>query len=167
VIVHAQTARDDQLDRMRALGVIPSFFVLHTYYWGDRHREIFLGPERAERISPTGSALDRGIRFTLHADTPVVPMEPLRIVWSAVNRRTTSGAVLGEEQRIGAWEALRGVTIDAARQHFEDEIKGSLEPGKLADLVILDRSPLDDPTSLDEIQVLETIVGGRTVYRRP
>jgi hypothetical protein len=165
VIVHAQTAREDQLDRMAALGAIPSFFVLHTYYWGDRHRDRFLGPERAARISPTASAARRGIRFTLHADTPVVPMEPLRIVWSAVNRTTTSGATLGADQRIDAMRALRAVTIDAAYQGFQEADRGSLEPGKLADLVILDRSPLDDPASIDRIRVLETIVGGRSAYR--
>jgi hypothetical protein len=167
IVVHAQTAREDQLDRMAALGVIPSFFVLHTYYWGDRHRERFLGPERAARISPTASAARRGIPFTLHADTPVVPMEPLRIVWSAVNRTTTSGAVLGAEQRIDVLRALRGVTIDAAHQHFQEGDRGSIEVGKLADLVLLDRSPLDDPATLDRIRVVETIVGGRSRYRAP
>jgi hypothetical protein len=165
VIVHAQTARDDQLDRMRELGAIPSFFVLHTFYWGDRHREIFLGPGRAARISPLASARARGLPFTIHCDTPVVPMEPLRLVWSAVNRITTSGAVLGTAERIEPMQALRAVTIDAAYQHFEEETKGSLEPGKLADLVILDRSPLEDPATIDRIRVLETIVGGRSVYR--
>jgi len=167
VIVHAQTAREDQLDRMAALGVIPSFFVLHTFYWGDRHRDVFLGPERAARISPAASAARRGIPFTLHADTPVVPMEPLRIVWSAVNRRTTSGAALGGEQRIDVLRALRGVTIDAAHQHFQEGDRGSLEVGKLADLVVLDRSPLEDPTAIDRLRVVETIVGGRTVYKLP
>jgi len=165
ILVHAQMARDDQLDRMKRLGVIPSFFVLHTYYWGDRHRDVFLGPERAARISPTRSAEERGLRFTLHADTPVVPLEPLRILWAAVNRRTTSGAELGPEQRIGVQRALRAVTADAAWQHFEEATKGSLEPGKLADLVILSRSPLDDPAHLDRIRVLETIVAGSSVWR--
>ncbi len=165
VIVHAQMARDDQLDRMAGLGAIPSFFVLHTYYWGDRHRDIFMGPERAARMSPTRSAEERGLRFTLHADTPVVPMEPLRVVWAAVNRRSASGAPIGEAQRIGVVRALRGVTLDAARQHFEEADKGSLEKGKLADLVVLDRSPLDDPAGIDRIRVLETWVGGRRVWR--
>ena len=165
VIVHAQTAREDQLDRMAALGAIPSFFVLHTWYWGDRHYERFLGPERASRISPAASAARRGIPFTLHADTPVVPMEPLRIVWSAVNRRTTGGRVLGPEQRITPLQALRAVTIDAAREQFLEGDRGSLEPGKLADLVILDRSPLDDPEGIDRIRVVETVVGGESVYR--
>ena len=97
VVIHAQMARDDQLDRMAKLGVIPSFFSLHTYYWGDRHREIFMGPERAARMSPARSAMDRGLRFTIHTDSPVVPMEPLRLVWAAVNRRSTSGAAIGED----------------------------------------------------------------------
>jgi hypothetical protein len=167
VVIHAQMAREDQLDRMKALGVIPSFFSLHTYYWGDRHREVFMGPERAARMSPARSALDRGLRFTLHCDSPVVPMEPLRLVWAAVNRRSTSGASIGDAQRIPPLAALRAVTIDAAWQHFEEHEKGSLEPGKLADLVILSESPLEHPDRIDRIRVLETILGGRVVYREP
>jgi predicted amidohydrolase YtcJ len=164
VVIHAQMARDDQLDRMVVLGVIPSFFSLHTYYWGDRHREIFMGPERAARMSPARSAHERGLRFTIHTDCPVTPMEPLRLVWAAVNRRSSSGASIGDAERIDPMQALRAVTIDAAYQHFEEEEKGSLEPGKLADMVILERSPLEDPEHIDEIRVCETIVGGRTVY---
>jgi predicted amidohydrolase YtcJ len=165
IIVHAQMAREDQLDRMATLGVIPSFFSLHTYYWGDRHRDRFMGPERAARMSPAHSAVQRGLRFTIHCDSPVVPMEPLRLVWAAVNRRSTSGAPIGPEQRITPLQALRAVTIDAAYQNFEEDEKGSLEPGKLADLVILSRSPLDDPEHIDAIEVLETVVGGRSVFR--
>jgi hypothetical protein len=126
-----------------------------------------MGPERAARMSPAAGARDRGIRFTIHADTPVVPMEPLRLVWSAVNRKTRSGFVVGPEQRITPMQALRAVTIDAAYQHFEEEDKGSLESGKLADLVILSRSPLDDPATIDQIEVVETIIGGRSEYRAP
>lgn len=166
VIIHAQMAREDQLDRMAALGAIPSFFVLHTYYWGDRHRDVFMGPDRAARMSPTRSALDRGIPATLHADSPVVPMEPLRIVWSAVNRISTGGDVIGEAQRVTPMEALAGVTINAARQHFEADKKGSLEVGKLADLVILSSSPLDDPDHIDRIEVVETIIDGNTAYHQ-
>ncbi len=165
VVIHAQMAREDQLDRMKILGVIPSFFALHVYYWGDRHRDIFMGPERAARMSPSRSAVERGMRFTIHCDSPVVPMEPLRLVWAAVNRRSASGASIGPEQRITPMQALRAVTIEAAYQHFEDDVKGSLEPGKLADLVILSRSPLEDPERIDTIDVLETIVGGETVWR--
>ncbi len=166
VIIHAQMTTPDQLKRMAKLRAIPSFFVLHTYYWGDRHRDRFLGPERADRISPTKTAQDEGVRFTIHCDSPVVPMEPLRLVWSAVNRRTTSGDVLGAGERIDVASALRAVTIDAAYQHFEEADKGSLEPGKLADLAVLDRSPLATPPAvIDSIRVLETIVGGETVWR--
>jgi predicted amidohydrolase YtcJ len=166
IVIHAQMARDDQLDRMRALGVIPSFFSLHTFYWGDRHRTIFMGPERAARMSPARSALERGVRFTIHCDTPVVPMEPLRLVWAAVNRRTRSDFVVGEAERLTPLEALRAVTIDAAFQHFEEERKGSLEPGKLADLVVLSRSPLEEVETIDRIQVMETVIGGRSRWRR-
>jgi hypothetical protein len=166
IIIHAQMTRPDQLDRMKQLRAIPSFFVLHTYYWGDRHRERFLGPERAARISPTHTAQQKGVRFTLHCDTPVVPMEPLRLVWAAVNRRTTSGQELGPEERIDVNSALRAVTIDAAFQHFEEDLKGSLEPGKLADLVILGRSPLAIPEEeIADVPVLETIIGGKSVFR--
>lgn len=166
IVIHAQMTRDDQLDRMKRLGVLPSFFSLHTFYWGDRHRRIFMGPERAARMSPAKSAQARGVRFTIHCDTPVVPMEPLRLVWAAVNRKTRSDFTLGEAERISPMQALAAVTIDAAWQHFEEDVKGSLEPGKLADFVILSRSPLDDPETIDEIEVIETVIGGRTEYRR-
>ena len=165
VIVHSQMAREDQLDRMAKLGVIPSFFSLHTYYWGDRHRDIFMGPERARRISPARSAQDRGMHFTIHCDTPVVPQTPLLLVWAAVNRRTVNGAELGPEQCISAARALRAATIEGAYQSFEDEIKGSLEPGKLADMMILSGDPLADPGAIRELVVEETIIGGKTVYR--
>ncbi len=167
VLIHAQTARRDQVQRMAELGMIPSFFSLHTWYWGDRHREVFLGASRARRISPAADAVAAGVPFTIHCDTPVVPMEPLRLVWAAVNRRTQSGRVLGSEQRISVMDGLRAVTTNAAHQNFEEHLKGSLEPGKLADLVILDRSPLDDPATIDTIRVEQTIISGRTVYVSP
>ena len=167
IVIHAQMARDDQLDAMKEMGLIPSFFNLHTYYWGDRHWDIFMGPERAARMSPTASAVDRGLVYTLHADTPVVPMEPLRVVWSAVNRISSGGRVIGEAQRISVIEALKGITLYAAYQAFEEKDKGTIEVGKLADLVVLDRNPLDvPPLDLDDLTVIRTIVGGRTVYRR-
>ncbi len=165
IIVHSQMAREDQLDRMAKLGAIPSFFSLHCYYWGDRHRDIFMGPERAARISPARSAQDRGLHYTIHCDTPVVPMTPLLLAWAAVNRQTVNGASLGPEQCITPAQALRAVTIEGAYQSFEEDLKGSLEPGKLADLVILSANPLDDPENIRELRVEETIIGGKTVYR--
>ncbi|WP_432470424.1 amidohydrolase [Amphritea sp. HPY] len=165
VLIHTQMAREDQLDRMSELGIIPSFFELHTYYWGDRHSDIFMGPERAARMSPTRSAVQRGIRFTLHADTPVVPMDPMLMIWSAVSRTSTSGRVIGAEQTITPLQALRATTIDAAYQNFEEKVKGSVEVGKLADFAILSSNPLTvKPGTIKDIQVLETIVGDKRVY---
>jgi hypothetical protein len=164
-IEHCQTPREDQLDRMKELGVTPSFFVGHVYYWGDRHRDIFLGPERGARISPLASALRRGIRFTLHDDTPVTPVNPLMSVWAAVNRNTRDGKLLGPEQRISVMQALRAVTSDAAWQNFQEREAGSIEIGKRADFVVLDRNPLTiPPADIRDIRVLETIVGGEPVF---
>lgn len=166
-IEHCQMAREDQLDAMKAIGITPSFFVGHVYYWGDRHRDIFMGPRRAARISPLRSSVTRGIRFTVHDDTPVTPVNPLQLVWAGVNRLTKSNRVLGPHQRVNVREALRAVTIDAAWQNFEENIKGSIEKGKLADFVILAENPLTvRRATIKDIAVIETVVGGRTVYRR-
>lgn len=164
-LIHGQTLREDQLDKIRELGVTISFFSFHVYVWGDQHRDIFLGPERAARISPACSAARRGIPFTLHNDTPVTPMRPFPLMWSAVCRRTASGKTLGEEQRITPLQALRAHTIDAAWQVFlEDEI-GSVEPGKRADFAVLDNNPITaPPDSLRDMRVLETMRDGKTVF---
>ncbi|PKQ01518.1 MAG: amidohydrolase, partial [Alphaproteobacteria bacterium HGW-Alphaproteobacteria-12] len=165
-VIHAQTLREDQLDRMRQLGVMPSYFVSHTFYWGDWHRDSVLGPERGARISPLRSTIDRGMRYTLHNDSPVVPSDCRMLLWTATNRKTRSGKVLGEEQRITAHEALRGITIDAAYQHFEDGTKGSIEEGKLADFVILEEDPEAIGTdALRDLAITETIKRGETIYR--
>ncbi|SVA40928.1 uncharacterized protein METZ01_LOCUS93782 [marine metagenome] len=167
-IEHCQMVRRDQLDAIAELNLSPSFFVGHVYYWGDRHRDIFMGPDRAAGISALRSSIDRGIRFTVHDDTPVTPVNPLQLVWVGVNRLTKSNQVLGPDERITPLEALRTVTIDAAWQNFEEGIKGSIAPGKLADFVVLSDNPLTvDPTEIRDITVLETIVGGKTVYERP
>lgn len=151
-IEHCQTPREDQLDAMKDLGVTPSFFNGHVYYWGDRHRDIFLGPQRAARISPLKSAMDRGIRFTLHNDTPVTPVNPLLLVQTAVTRMTRGGSVLGPDQRIPLMQALRAVTIDAAWQNFEEKERGSIEPGKFADLIILNGKEFDPGQSITIVQ---------------
>lgn len=164
IIVHAQMSREDQLDKMKALGVTPTFFVAHTYYWGDRHRDIFMGPERAARMSPTASALAKGLPFTIHLDTPVVPMKPMLLVWTAVNRLSSSGAVIGAEQRISVEQALRAVTIDAAWQIHQEKNRGSIEAGKLADLVVLASDPRQQPETLKDIPVMRTVIGGITTF---
>lgn len=166
VMIHAQTVREDQLDRMATLGITPSFFVGHTFYWGDWHREETLGPVRADRISPTRSALDRGLAFTLHTDTPVVPPDMLRTLWSATTRRSRSGDILGPTQRLTTREALAAITLNAARQQGDAALKGSIEVGKQADFVVLSADPLAaDPENLRELKVLETISRGRSVWR--
>lgn len=165
-IEHAQMAREDQLDDMKELGITPSFYVSHTYFWGDQHWETFMGPERAARMSPLKSATKRGIKFSIHLDTPVTPMSPLQGVWSAVNRTTRSGEVVGPEQRVTPMQALRAVTIDAAWQNFEEDIKGSIEQGKYADFVILEKNPLSvDTAKIKDIKILETIINGKSVYK--
>uniref|UniRef100_UPI0035668CF6 amidohydrolase family protein n=1 Tax=Spongiibacter sp. TaxID=2024860 RepID=UPI0035668CF6 len=151
---------------MKALGMTPSFFVAHTFFWGDRHRDQFLGPERAARISPLRDALERELPFSIHLDSPVVPMDIGRLLWSAVTRQTRSGQVLGEDQRLSIMQALRAVTIDAAWQSFEEQRLGSLEPGKLADLVLLDRDPLLGPEQLLNFKVDQLWIGGRCYYQR-
>jgi predicted amidohydrolase YtcJ len=166
ILIHSQMARADQVARMKALGVTPSFFSAHTWYWGDRHRDIFMGPERAANMSPAKWAQENGIRFSSHLDTPVTPMLPLQAVWSMVHRISSGGDVIGPEQRIGVMDALRAVTIDAAWQVFREDEVGSLEPGKLADLVVLSGNPLDDPMNMRDLAVERTIVGGVTIYRR-
>jgi predicted amidohydrolase YtcJ len=166
IIVHAQTMREDQLDAAAELGMSPTFFPGHIYYWGDRHRDIFLGPDRAARINPLRSALDRGIVFTGHHDAPVTPADMLVPIWAAVNRVTANGEVLGPEQRIPAIEAIRAATINGAYQLFEEGTKGSIEVGKLADFVVLSDNPLEiDPMTIKDIQVVETIKEGRTIFK--
>jgi predicted amidohydrolase YtcJ len=164
-LVHGQTLRDDQLDRMERLGVSVSLFSAHVYFWGDKHRDVFLGPERAARIDPARSALDRGIRITIHNDAPVTPTRPLHLMWCAVARETSSGQILGPEQQITPEEALRAHTIDAAWQVFQEHERGSIEPGKRADFTILSGDPLTTGKPLKDVRVLETIIRGTSEWR--
>lgn len=165
VMIHCQTVRDDQLDRMAEAEMIASIFVGHVYYWGDVHMKN-LGEARGERISPARNALDRGIKVNFHQDTPVTKPNMLHTIWCAVNRLSRAGKEIGTAQKISVYEALRAVTIDAAYQYFEEETKGSIAVGKRADLVILDDNPLAvEPMRIKDIKVLETIKDGKVLYR--
>lgn len=166
VMIHCQTVRNDQLDRMAELGMIASVFVGHVWYWGDIHMKNF-GNERGNHISPVKDALDRGVVVNFHQDTPVTKPNMLHSVWCAVNRISRSGEVIGADQKISVYEALKAVTIQAAYEYFEEDSKGSIETGKRADLVVLDRSPLEvDPMEIKEIQVVMTIKDGDVIYHR-
>ena len=129
VMIHAQLLGRDQLPAVKRLGVIPSFFVAHVYHWGDIHWEN-LGPDRADGISPAGSAAELGIPCTFHTDAPVIPPDLLETVWCAVDRTTRSGRCLGPEERVDVQTALEAVTVNAAYQYFEERDKGTLAPGK-------------------------------------
>ncbi len=167
VLVHGQILREDQVDDLKELGVFPSLFPMHTFYWGDYYRASVLGPERSQVISPTGWVHEREMMFGTHHDAPVAVPDSMRVLSATVTRRTRSGYVLGPAQRVDAPTALKAMTIWPAWQHFEEATKGSLEVGKVADLVILSADPTAvDPLQIEKIQVLETIKAGRSIYRR-
>lgn len=167
VMIHAQTAREDQLDQMAKLGMIPSFFSSHVFFWGDYHRDSVLGPVRGRRISPAKSTLDRDMVFTTHNDAPIVPPDMIRLLWAASHRETRSGKILGPEQRVSIHDALKSMTINAAYQNFEEDQKGSIATGKQADFVILSENPLKvKPADLLRVKVMKTVSRGKTVYKR-
>ena len=158
VIIHAQLITKDELNEAKDIGAIPSFFVAHVYYWGDIHIKNF-GINRAERISPVKEEVDNNMIFTLHQDSPIIKPNMLETVWCAVKRETKGGVILGKDERISVYDALKGVTINGAYSYFEENEKGSIEEGKKANLVILDKNPLE--VVIDEIpkiKVLQTII---------
>lgn len=167
VMIHAQTARYDQLDSTKVLGIIPSFFSMHTFYWGDWHRDETLGNDRAMRISPAQTAYKKGIIFTEHHDAPVGLPSSIMILHTAVNRTSRSNSVIGEAEKLTPYQALLSLTRYSAYQYFEEGTKGTITAGKLADLVILDKNPMNiDPKEIINIKVMETIKEGKTVYKK-
>jgi predicted amidohydrolase YtcJ/putative hemolysin len=165
VLIHGQFLREDQVDAYDRLDVFPSLFPMHTFYWGDWHRDRTVGPVAADNISPTGWVRERGMMFSSHHDAPVAFPDAMRILDATVTRRSRSGDIIGPDQRVDVITALKALTIWPAFQHFEESRKGSLEPGKLADLVILTDDPTAiDPDTLDTIKVAETIKEGETIY---
>ncbi len=164
VMIHAQLLRPDQLPEVKEKKIIPSFFVAHTWHWGDVHVKNF-GQERAENISPVGDAVKLGIPFTFHMDSPVLPPDCIDSIYCAVNRITKAGKSLAAGQEISVYEALKGVTIYGAYQYHEEDEKGSITPGKKADLVVLSEDPQAvEPMQLRRIQVKQTYKDGDLVY---
>jgi predicted amidohydrolase YtcJ len=164
-MIHAQFTRKDQIPKYVEYKIRPSYYTLHTYYFADAHIAN-RGPEQAQYISPMRDSIDAGLRPTNHTDFVVAPLDQMFMLWSAVNRMSRSGAEIGPDQRISPLEGLKAMTIWAAEQYGEQDAKGSLEAGKLADMVILDRNPLKvDPMAIKDIKVVETIKEGQTIYR--
>ena len=165
VLIHGQFLREDQVDSFMALDVFPSLFPMHTFYWGDWHRDRTVGPENADNISPTGWLVKRGMKFSTHHDAPVAFPDSMRVLDATVTRRSRSGDIIGPDQRVDVMTALKAMTIWPAYQHFEESSKGSIEAGKLADFVILSTDPTAvDSETLDQIKVVETIKEGASIY---
>ena len=166
VMIHAQLLDTDQLEDVKKCHIIPSFFVAHTYYWGDTHIKNF-GIKRASKISPLKSAINKNIIFTLHQDSPVIEPNMFETIWCAVNRKTKSNVILGKKEQISVLDAVKAVTINAAYQYFEEDKKGSIKEGKIANLIIVDKNPLKiEKDKIREIKILETIKEGQTLYNR-
>lgn len=167
VPIHAQFARPDQLAAFKKYNMLPSFFTNHAYFWGDVHVKN-LGETRANFLSPIATADKMGLKYTNHSDDTVTPVDPLFTIWTAVNRTSRSGKIIGKDERATPYQALKAITSHAAYEYFEEDSKGSLTPGKVADLVILDNNPLTvDTSKLRDIKVMKTIKEGQTIYERP
>ncbi len=166
VAIHSQFIREDQLDTFVELGIVPSFFTNHAYYFSDSHQKK-LGDKRTDFLSPMRSAIDRGLIPTNHSDAVVTPLDPMFTVWTAVARQAKDGRIVGEEERITVLEALKAITVWAAYEHGEEDSKGQLQPGFKADLVVLDRDPLETETaSLPDIKATSTYKNGKLIYSR-
>tara|TARA_B110000240_G_C13283673_1_gene361185 strand:- start:74 stop:565 length:492 start_codon:yes stop_codon:yes gene_type:complete len=150
-----------QYKKMAALGINANIFSNHIFHWGDQHAAITVGEERAARMDACATAEREGVVFSVHSDAPITPMSQLHTAWSAVNRLTASGRVLGPEERISVAKALEACTLGAAHQLKLDHDIGSLEAGKLADFAVLEEDPFEvSPAELKNIAVWGTVVGG-------
>jgi predicted amidohydrolase YtcJ len=167
VFIHASYLRPDQIQRMKAVGAVPSFLTTGLIPGGDTVVKLW-GPERAASAMAAATMARNGMPYTFSHDAPVSPQPwVLALVDAGVNRRTPSGQVIGPAERVSPYQALQAVTSHAAWQIKEERSKGTLEVGKLADLVILERNPLTvDSATIKDIAVLETIKEGRTIFRR-
>jgi hypothetical protein len=171
-IEHCLTIREEDLKRMKKLGMIANFYLFHPWYWGDQHINNFIGKERAEKMVPVKTAMRLGVVSCAHSDCPVCtpddpvwPSNPLWGMWCAVMRKTRSGVDIGPQEKLTPMEALRVYTINGAYASFEEDIKGSIEVGKLADMVVLAENLLTvDHDKIKDIKVEKTIIGGNIVY---
>lgn len=164
-MIHAQFARRDQLNKFVQYKVRPSFYTLHTYYFAEAHLSN-RGKAQTDYISPMRDAIDIGLRPTNHTDFVVAPLDQMMVLWSAVNRISRAGAVIGADQSVSVLEGLKTMTIWSAEQYGEQASKGSLEVGKLADMVILSANPLNvEAMTIKDIKVVETIKEGQSIYR--
>ena len=165
-MIHAQFTRKDQIPKYVEYKIRPSFYTLHTYYFAEAHIAN-RGTEQAMYISPMRDAIDAGLRPTNHTDFVVAPLDQMIMLWSAVNRISRAGAEIGPDQRVTPLEGLKAMTIWAAEQYGEQAQKGTLEAGKLADMVVLSANPLKvDNAAIKDIQVLETFKEGKSIYRK-
>ncbi len=166
VVIHSQFQRPDQLDEYVKLGLTPSYFTNHTFFWGDVHIKN-IGKSKASFISPIKAAVDKGLIYSNHSDFNITPLDPFFILWTATTRKTREGVILGEEQRVDMYTALQGLTTGPAYQVFEEERKGKIKVGFLADYVILDKDPMRiTGDEIKDIQVIETIKNGKVVYSK-
>lgn len=164
-VIHSQFVRKDQLDKYVQYKILPSFYTLHTYYFAEAHMAN-RGKAQAMYISPMRDAIDKGLVPTNHTDFVVAPLDQLFVMWSAVNRISRDGALIGADQRATPLEALKAQTINVARQVGEQASKGSLEVGKRADLVVLDQNPLKvEPMKIRDVKVVETFKDGKSIYK--
>ncbi|MCG2431592.1 amidohydrolase [Aequorivita xiaoshiensis] len=166
IIIHAQFSRPDQLETFKKYNMEPSFFTNHAYFWGDVHVEN-LGKERADFLSPMASSIKLGLKPTNHSDATVTPIDPIFTIWTAVNRVSRSGATIGEAEKVSPFHAIKAITANAAYEFFEEDIKGTLSTGKLADFVILDKNPLTvEAMEIKNIKIMETIKEGKSIFAR-
>jgi predicted amidohydrolase YtcJ len=164
-LIHCQYVRREQFERMAKLGASCSFFASHIYYYGDLHVDVFLGPNRGPQISALRWAIDSGVKASMHDDAPVAAPNPLLNMWAAVNRTTRSGRLLDQSLRITPQEALAAYTSSAAWQIGMENELGTLETGKYADFVILDKNPLEvDAGEIKNIRIKATVLNGRITH---
>jgi len=164
--IHSQFMRKDQMPKFVKYNVRPSFYTLHTYYFYEAHLNN-RGLKQAQYISPIHDAIAAGMKPTKHTDFVVAPLDQMMMLWSAVNRISRGGALVGQDQRITPYQALQAMTVNVAAQYDESDRKGSLKAGKVADLVILDKNPLKvDAITIKDIKVMETIKAGKSIYKK-